>query len=151
MAWDASELRRRFASPGNSDVVQYLSNHHPSAHSDLADELFTAAGPARAKKSFCPNGSSYAYVLLYTDADVIYAVAIGMKKIAFHLPTDSLAAAQMAGGDADPLIGPKWIAFGIFLPKSDIAIERARLKLWCGIAASHADGSTDESPLPHRS
>lgn len=151
MAWDTSELRRRFSKPGNSDVVQYLANHHPSAHSDLVDELSTAAGPARANKFFCPNGSSYAYVLLYTDADVIYAIAIGMKQIAFRLPTGAFAAAQMAGGEAAPVIGTHWISFPIFLPKSDITVERARLKHWCGTAAAHADAGRDEESLQHPS
>ena len=151
MAWDTSELRQRFSKPGNSDAVQYLANHHPSAHSDLADELFTAAGPARANKFFCPNGSSYAYVLLHTDADVIYAVAIGMKQIAFRLPTVSLIAALAAGGEAAQVIGTNWISFPIFLRKSDISLERARLKHWCGIAAAHADAVPDENSLQHPS
>jgi hypothetical protein len=74
-----------------------------------------------------------------------------MKQIAFRLPTDSLTAALAAGGEGAPAIGTNWISFPIFLPKSDISLERARMKHWCGIAASHADEVPDENSLQHPS
>lgn len=147
MTWDTSELRRRFLKPGNADVIGYLSRHHPSAHSDLTDELFLAADPDGTEKSYCPDGPSYAYVLLYTGIDIIYAIAIGMKQIAFRLPTSSISAARLDGGEGDPQIGSHWITFRIFQPGNNITVERARLKHWCGIAALHASDPDDASSL----
>lgn len=149
MAWDTSELRRRFSKPVNSDAIRFLTSQHPSAHSDVTDELFRAAGPDGVGRSFCPDRRSYAYFLLHTGRDIIYAIAAGMSQIVFRLPARSIARARLDGGEADLLIGPHWNAFRIFRPNTDVSVERGRLKHWCGIAARHADDIANESSLAH--
>ena len=138
MVWDVSELQHRFAIAQNADAVNFLVQTHPSAHSDLSDELQKSAEGLAGVGWFCPDVQSYAYVLLHTATDSIFAMALGMSTILYKLPKTQLESAVTDGGELRSDIGPGWISFNPFTVPVDMLGSRAKLRRWCRAAFTHA-------------
>src|SRR5688572_4775669 len=98
MVWDVSELERRFFNAQNAETLSFLAKESPSAHSDLTEELVKSAEGLPDLNWFCPDVHSYAYVLVHTEQNAIFGIALGMKGIVFKLPEDQIQSAQMEGG-----------------------------------------------------
>lgn len=99
MFWNTDSLLKTCGNhPANREVIAYLTTQHPSAHSDIADELLNAAAasvPDADRRWFCPDTRSYAYVALHLPDNgkgdgVVYALAIGMQTLIFRLPEKQL-------------------------------------------------------------
>jgi hypothetical protein len=73
MVWDVSELHRRFDRAQNAEVLGFLTQKPPLAHSDLSDELLKSEAGLPGVVSYCPDVQGYAFVLLHTDNHLIFA------------------------------------------------------------------------------
>lgn len=138
MAWNTTELKTRFSWAENAAVVHYLELDHPSAHSDVAEEMFIAADRIKDRRCYCPDGSQYAYCFLHTKAGVIYSLAVGMKNLTFRLPEDEIPMALADGGELFSGIGGPWVSFNPFLVNESTVKTRARMKSWCELAHQFA-------------
>jgi hypothetical protein len=138
MAWNFDELRAKFRRDENRAIIAYLEQYHPSAHSDLGSELFTASADIPERQWYSPSIKQYAYVVLHTPSAIIYALAAGMRQLTFRLPSAELANALADGGKVNALIGDEWIAFDPFRVDRKMAQNRAALKHWCEVAHQYA-------------
>lgn len=134
MVWDVSELQRRFDSARNAEALRFLAQKHPSAHSDLSEELMKSAAGLPRVSSYCPDAQSYAYVVLHTENKLIFAMALGMKDLVFKLPETQIPQARLEGGEPWPDIGPGWVGFDPFAVPTDMPGTRAKLHRWCRVA-----------------
>jgi len=134
MAWEITELQRRFSGNQNVEVVGFLTREHPSAHSDVTDELSKAAEGLPGVGWFCPDVQRYAYLVLHSKQDLIFGIAIGMSGLVLKLPADQNPAARLDGGEPRPEIGSGWICFNPFASPTNMAGTRAKLRHWCRVA-----------------
>src|SRR4051794_34844837 len=88
-----STIRRLLEHPYNEAICRYILANNPSAHSDIVEELNKSAALLPEHKSYCPNSPNFAYVILFTDSDKIFAAAFGMNVLLFNLPGEELARA----------------------------------------------------------
>ena len=139
MAWDTTELKRRFSRQENAGIIQFLEREHPSAHSDIASELTLAAKGFRHSRWYCPDVNRYAYVLLHTDSGVIYGLAFGMNALAFRLPQQEVSKALAEGGEAFPDVGNEWVCFYPFKLDLPLDMARSRMRHWCEVAHQYAN------------
>jgi hypothetical protein len=118
--------------PANAAVMEYVARANPFAHSDLGAKLIELGKGITGAHAYSPDHGAFAYVVLHNDANVIFAAAWGMTKIAFRLPRSAEALAD-GGGRSE--IGDGWLAFAAF-PE-----DRAKvLATWCQAAYRHAQG-----------
>ena len=75
----------RFKIPSNQAVIEYIRRENPFAHSDIGAVLIRLAKLVPGAQYYSPSFSSLAYVVLHTEANLIFAIAIGMLKIDFRL------------------------------------------------------------------
>jgi len=129
--WDTTELKARFSRMENATVIRYLELHHPSAHSDVAEEMLIAADRIKDRRCYCPDGSQYAYCFLHTSTGVIYSLAVGMQNLIFRLPEDEIPMALADSGEMFSEIGDHWVSFNPFRIDEPTARTRARMKGWC--------------------
>jgi hypothetical protein len=116
--------------PVNAAVMDYIGRANPFAHSDLGAKLVELGQGIAGAHVYCPDAEAFAYVVLHDDANVVFAAAWGMSKIALRLPKSAEALAD-GGGRSE--IGDDWLAFAAF-PE-----DRARaLATWCAAAYAHA-------------
>lgn len=141
MVWDTNELLSRFTLPQNEEILAFLKNKHPSAHSDVAFELLEMAKGESSLASYGPDLAAYSYQFLHTEAGVICALAFGMDGLAFRLPLEMVS--EAVGEGAAPLgeILLGWVAFNPFQPNEPTADTRARMKRWCRCALEFAENS----------
>jgi hypothetical protein len=125
----------RFCTETNADVVSFLRQARPSAHSDVAEELTRAGAGIPGLRSHCPDSSRYAFVALYLEDLTIVALAFGMSGLAFRLPADRVSEALRAGGAIAADLGPGWVRFQPWTDRETLAQSRERLTHWCSIAA----------------
>jgi hypothetical protein len=138
MVWELTELQRRFSGDQNAEAVCFLSREHPSAHSDVTDELSKAAEGLPGVGWFCPDVQGYAYMVLHSKQDSIFGIALGMNDLVLKLPEDQIAAARQDGGEPRPDIGNSWICFNPFASPTNMAGTRAKLRQWCRVAFYHS-------------
>lgn len=93
--------------PVNRRVLAYLEDL--SAHGDLADVLRASVEPLGDVQTFCPDPSSYRYVLVSTRG-IALGLAVGMHTIAFRLDARMRERAVATGGIAWPKCGEEWVA-----------------------------------------
>jgi hypothetical protein len=119
----------------NEAVVDYIGRANPFAHSDVGGKLIELAKGVAGAHAYSPDYRACAYVVLHSDANVIFAMASGMSSIAFRLPQ---AAAREASADrAAPCdIGKGWLAFDPFGRPSKPG-EGVLVK-WCLAACRYA-------------
>jgi hypothetical protein len=101
----------RFSIAANDDVLAFVRRTNPSAHSDVGDVLFRLGKQIAGASVYCPSTASYAYVVLHTADDRIFAIAFGRRGLAFRLAVSSHADAIADGGVMIPDIGPDWVQF----------------------------------------
>jgi hypothetical protein len=131
MPWDTTELCSRFSKKENNEVLAYLLVHHPSSHSDVAEELYIATLPFEKKLiTFCPNPSQYAYVLYAAPNRTIFGLTIGMKTLLLRLPSAMIPDAQKEGAELFPEIGSSWVWFDPFLVEVPTDKMREKLNRW---------------------
>lgn len=124
--------------PANAEIVRYLQEQTPSAHSDVASEMFLAAKELRDIHSFAPDPSSYSYELLHTSHGVVFAVSAGQSTILLRRPADRLPSTFEAHGKPFPPLGPAWVALPAFQPGIPLADWRKTLRTLMKAAAGSA-------------
>ncbi len=129
--WDTTELKARFSGAENAAVVQYLEEQHPSAHSDVAEEMLIASEGIKDRHYHCPNGMQCSYIFLHTRDGVIYSLAVGMKTLGFRLPKQEVQNALAEGGEIFSELGDHWVSFNPFRVDEPTVKTRARMKRWC--------------------
>lgn len=98
----------------NADVVRFVDRSTPSAHSDLAEAVMSAA------RSECPGALACSpsfvqlrYVMLVARRRV-FALAFGMHELALRLDEQGRREAVPAGAAPAGEIGPEWVIFRLF-------------------------------------
>ena len=138
MAWSTRELTARFSDPRNKDVIRFLCHSHPSAHDGACEELLLSARGLRGVSSYSPDPQSYAYVALHTEANVIFALAIGMSGLIFRLSPHDRHEAQKAGGTPFTEIGDAWMLIAPYRQELTLAESRGILSTWSACACRYA-------------
>jgi len=95
----------------NTSVLEYIKDC--SAHSDVVEALAEAVAPLGDVQTFCPDPSTYRYVLVSTK-DVVFGLAAGMKTVAFRLDPLLKDHALQTGATDLPEAGPDWVSFTLF-------------------------------------
>lgn len=98
----------RFRIAGNEDVLDFIRRANPFAHDGVGTILFELGDRLPGAHAYCPLPSSYAYVVLHTTESRIFAIAFGMRTIAFRVAAPADAPAD--GGMPAPEIGPSWVS-----------------------------------------
>lgn len=99
----------RFSIPENADVLEFIRRTNPSAHSDVGSILFDLRKRISGAQSYCPSVASFAYVVLHTASNRIFAIAFGQRGLAFRLGPPGYDEAIAAGGTPASAIGPDWV------------------------------------------
>jgi hypothetical protein len=129
----------RFKIPVNHAVIEYIRRQNPFAHSDTGDKLIKLAKRIPNTRYYCPSYKSFAYIVLHTDADAIFAIALGMLSIDFRLPAVVVIDAVANGsGKASP-IGTDWLSVSPFPRGLAASANDARLLQWCTAAHTYAE------------
>lgn len=128
MRW---EIDTTFNIDANKDVLGFLGERSPSAHSDLVSELMLAAQNAPDSRLYCPDKLNYAFFAVHRPDHTIVALALGMRQIVFRLPELLATRAIQEGGIPFSDIGPGWVAFSLSSNDEPIAKTRRRLSHWC--------------------
>lgn len=130
----------RFKIAANEDVIEFIRRTNPSTHSDPGDVLFKLGKAIPGARSYCPSTKTFAYVVLHTDADRIFAIAFGMHGLAFRIPSSVIAEAVADGGTLEPKIGPDWVRFPPFNGRGETGAWE-RLLRWGGQAFTEAQAA----------
>ena len=128
----------RFKIPANRAVIEYIRRENPFAHSDIGDVLIRLGKLVPGAQYYCPSFSSLAYVVLHTEANLIFAIAIGMLKIDFRLPPALVNEATGRGEGAHSFVGADWLSVRPFPRGEPRAEVDTRLNRWCKAAYQHA-------------
>ncbi len=111
------KLPQRFtAHPKNAEIVRYLHETSPSAHSDVTSEMILAAKGLRDVHSYSPDPRNYSYEVLHTSDSVIFCAAVGQSTLLFRIPPDKRPAELALHGKPFPPLGPEWVAVPAFQP-----------------------------------
>ena len=132
----------RFAIPANADVIEFIRKTNPFAHSDVGSVLFELGKATKGAHAYCPVPSVYSYVVLHTETNRIFAIAFGMRGLAFRLAESERSEALADLGVAAPEIGADWVRFEPWGREARDA-TRARLRKWCGRACAAALGEIE--------
>jgi hypothetical protein len=136
----------RFKVPANRAVIEFIRRENPFAHSDVGDLLIRLGKFVPGTQCYCPSFASCAYVVLHTKANLIFAIAIGMLKIDFRLPTSLVSQAMDRGVGSPSQIGADWLSVQPFPRGEPRAEVETRLNRWCEAACQYAQALTrDES------
>lgn len=112
-------------------MVAFIRQHPElSAHDDVASVLHAAARGLGGVRQYCPAPAAYAYVVLHTADQRIFAIAYGQNGLAFRLPPEALPDALADGGTAAAELGPGWVSFPPW--------GSSNLPRWCKLAGDHA-------------
>lgn len=131
----------RFSIADNADVIEFIRKTNPFAHSDVGSVLFELRKTTPGAHAYCPVPSIYSYVVLHTDAR-IFAIAFGMRGLAFRLSKSDLTAALADSGVGAPEIGGDWVRFEPW-SRETVDVTRARLQKWCDRACAAALGEVE--------
>jgi hypothetical protein len=129
----------RFKIPANHAVIEYIRRENPFAHSDLGDKLIKLAKRIPNTLYYCPSFASCAYVVLHTNANVIFAIALGMLSIEFRLPAAVVIDAVANGNGKTAPIGDDWLSVSPFPKDLAASANDARLLQWCTAAHTYAE------------
>ena len=136
----------RFKIPANRAVIEYIRRENPFAHSDIGDLLIRLGKLVPGAQYYCPSFSSLAYVVLHTRANVIFAIAIGMLKIDFRLPSALVSRATGRGEGAHSYVGADWLSVRPFPRGEPRAEVDTRLSRWCEGAYQYAQALAPPHP-----
>jgi hypothetical protein len=127
----------KFQSPANAAVIDYIRRANPFAHSDLGEKLIELGKSVAGARAYSPDFRACAFVVLHSDANVIFAIASGMRSLAFRLP-EVVAPDALADHAAPCDMGAEWLAFDPFgLGGPNKAGDGVLLK-WCAAACRFA-------------
>ena len=132
----------RFFTPENAGAVEFIRKTNPFAHSDVGSVLFELRKTTPGAHAYCPVPSAYSYVVLHTEANRIFAIAFGMRGLAFRLAESDLPDALADSGVAAPEIGADWVRFEPW-SRETVDVTRARLQEWCDRACVAALGAVE--------
>ena len=116
----------KFKIPENAAVIGFIRRANPFAHTDPADKLARLAKAVAGIGIYVPSPRSASYLALHTEANVIFALAFGMKNIALRLPPDMLA----QGGAPFIEIGEDWLSVEAFRGPAASEAWDAMLQRW---------------------
>jgi len=133
---DITEARFKIAA--NQAVIDFIRRVNPFAHSDLGSKLIELAKETAGARHYCPAFSSCAYVVLHTDSNVIFAIAFGMRDLAFRLRLDGVRDALARGLGQASQIGDDWLCLSPFPAGGPTAEVEAQLRSCCAHAFRHA-------------
>ena len=128
-------IDRRFCTAANADVLRFLRNVNPSAHSDVAEELIGSGADVAGVHHYCPDPVRYAFVALHLDDSTIVGLAFGQSHLSFRLPEHRVPEAVRDGGAVDAELGPTWVRFEPWTNQETLSESRQRLARWCAVAA----------------
>jgi hypothetical protein len=137
--WLTGAIPAKLGAAVNESVLRYLEEHRPSAHSDLVQEMFSATAGFEHIEAYCPDPKTYKFVVLFTCSGVIFALARGMRRLAFRLSREDAEEAVTDGASAEREIGPGWISVDAFDPAKPRAMHRLSLKAWARAAHRFAE------------
>ena len=127
MAW---VLDPRFDVPVNAEVVHFIRANRPSAHSDVAEQLYRAIRGVPGAAFYCPDNAGYAWVVAHTSDGRIFGLAYGMRSYALRVGAEGEAEAVADGAVLAPEIGRGWICLDPFNVEVNTADMRLRLAHW---------------------
>jgi hypothetical protein len=104
----------------------------------LANQLIKLSKLIPNTHYYCPSFASCAYLVLHTDANVIFAIALGMLSIGFHLPAAVVIDAVANGDGKVSPIGDDWLSVSPFPRGLAASANDARLLQWCEAAHTYA-------------
>jgi hypothetical protein len=126
---------RRFFTPENAGVIEFIRRANPFAHTDVGTIVFECAERIDGADAYCPLPSSCAYVALHTASHTIVAIAYGQRGLAVRLGVEARAEAIAAGGRPKVEIGTEWVEIDPW-PTSRGAVQRSACE-W--MARAYAD------------
>ncbi len=138
MAFLIDVTEDRFKIPVNREIIEYIRRHNPFTHPDIGTELIRLGRRLPDAHHYCPDFAACAYVVLHTDADVIFAIGIGMKQIAFRLPPAVVGEAVAGGAAESSDIGADWLSCVPFARGAARAPVAERLERWSAAACGYA-------------
>jgi hypothetical protein len=101
----------------------------------VADALTNSARGLSDVQRYCPNVHAYAYFVLHTHDNRIFAIAFGQRALVYRLPCERIAEALAEGGSVQAEIGDDWILFDPWATSGGVAPK------WCKIAHDFAVGA----------
>jgi hypothetical protein len=111
----------RFSIAQNEEILAFVREKNPFAHSDVGSLLFEFAKEIPGAEAYCPAPASCAYVVLNTAANVIFAIAFDQQSLAFRLAGSAQDEALGDSGVRAPEIGADWIRFRAWHPPPGIS------------------------------
>ena len=129
------KIDTRFAIPANHDVLAFLGQTMPSAHSDVAEELLRSATGLVGVSHYCPDPDRYAFVLLHLEDSSIIGLAYGQWQLAYRLAEDRIAEALGEGASRASELGRNWIFVDPWPSGEPLRESRRRLAQCCSLAA----------------
>ena len=127
----------RFSIAQNEEILAFVRVRNPFAHSDVGSLLFAFAKEIRGAQAYCPAATSYAYVVLHTSANVIFAIAFDQRSLAFRLAGPAQDEALGDAGVLAPEIGADWVRFRAWQPPQAISNDDW-LRRWAQAAFDQA-------------
>ena len=126
--------------PENQSMIEFLTQHQPSAHADIVDLLRKSASDLPDVKFYCPDTDNYAYYVGHTRGGVMFAAAIGLSGLMYRLPNQAMSGAFVKGGEVIKELGENWVNFNPFWPEEDQPNKNLveEMKHWCKLAYHHA-------------
>jgi len=126
--------------PENEQMISFLKQYQPSAHTDIVQLLVKSTSDLESIKFYCPDTDNHAYYLAHTPDGVIFAAAIGMSALMYRLPKQSMSGALVKGGEIFKEIGEPWVSFNPFWPDDDKKnkLNMSEMKQWAKLAYLHA-------------
>ncbi len=127
--------------PENQQMIDFLKQYQPSAHTDLVQLLVESTKDLSGIKFYCPDTDNHAYYLVHTPNGVIFAAAIGMSALMYRLPKQSMSGALVKGGEIFKDIGEPWVSFNPFWPEDEkkVRLNISEMKQWCKLAYHNAN------------
>ena len=138
MKWDNSILESKFSHPANSTIVRFIEEKQPSAHSDVTEEMLIALKNIPLAHSYCPDRERFSYELLYTDAGIIFALALGQAGILFKIPDSLIESAIADGARKYAPLDSNWLLFDPFVVEKSTVQSREIIKRWCNESFAYA-------------
>ena len=138
-----TEIRRLLRVPANEAICNYIVREGPSAHSDVAEELYRATLALPEHQQYCPNPYRYLYVIRYTNSDLIFAAAFGMSALVVRLPDAVVAEAHADGGKSFADLPREWVGFNPFRTDLSLTANRRKMREWCGASFRNAESYVD--------
>ena len=138
MTWLIDLTDERFKILVNADVIDYIGEANPFAHSDLGQKLIDLGRVLPGAGVYSPNFKICAYVVLHDAGSRIFGLAAGMRDLSFRLPPALQGDLLGQGHGRRSRIGGEWFDFAVFPPGGLTPAGEARLAHYCATAQDYA-------------